>query len=458
MTTRRSFLTHGVSAFAALTAFRGRLSAGDTLRAEGYGPLSPVADETTGLELLKLPEGFTYRTFGWIGDEMSDGRPTPGVHDGMAVVADDAGVLTLVRNHEIESFGRPIGEVAQSYDAKAGGGCTTIRYDAVAGRWLDARVSLSGTSRNCAGGRTPWGTWLSCEETVFGPGVEYKGRLYGYEQDHGYVFEVPASGVSDARPIKDMGRFWHEAVAVDPGTGILYETEDRSTAGFYRFQPSTPGVDGTAPDLHAGGRLQMMKLSGRTDTRRGVTAGQSFDVSWVDIEDPDRPHSPGSDDTLGVYMQGHLQGAATFGRLEGCEYAEGHIFVTATIGGEAQKGQVWRYTPAEEKLTLLYESPAADVLDMPDNLAVSPRGGLVLCEDGYHKPQRLHALSADGRLFPLAANNVLLAGQKNSIKGDFRGDEWAGACFSPDGRTLFVNIQTPGFTVAINGPWGEGLV
>ena len=461
MSTRRQFLSQAVQsagAVAGLAAFGRRLDAGESVRSEGYGPLRPAVDETTGLELLQLPEGFTYRTFGWTGDRMADGRETPGAHDGMAVIADDAGVLTLVRNHEIERFGQSLAPADQSYDPQAGGGCTSLRFDTNSGEWLDSWVSLSGTSRNCAGGPTPWGTWLSCEETVLGIGAEYKGRRYGYEREHGYVFEVPATGLSDARPVPGMGRFWHEAVAVDPGTGIIYETEDRSTAGFYRFLPTSPGVEGQRPDLSQGGRLQMMTLDGLSDTRKGIPAGATYDVGWVDIEDPDRPHSPGTDDTLGVYSQGREQGGATFGRLEGCAFDGGRVYITATIGGDAQKGQVWAYSPGEETITLIYESPRSQVLDMPDNLAVSPRGGLILCEDGYRKPQRMHALSIEGRLFPLAANNVVLTGQKNRFKGDFRGDEWAGACFSPDGQWLLVNVQTPGFTCAIHGPWGEGLV
>lgn len=454
-TNRRQFLRDTViagGALTGLTSFRQRLLAGQTTTVAGYGPLHPVEDETTGLELLQLPDGFRYRSFGWTRDRMTDGRKTPGVHDGMAVVAEQDGVVTLIRNHEIAAFGGSIAGNELSYDPAAGGGCTTLRFDTKTGEWLDAWASLSGTVRNCAGGPTPWGTWLSCEETTDGPGAEYKGKKLGYTRDHGFVFEVPADGMGDAKPLTDMGRFWHEAVAVDPATGIVYETEDRSTAGFFRFLPYEPGK------LSAGGRFQMAKLGGTNETRVGQSPGRTYDVSWIDIDDPTLAHTPGTNDTQGVFVQGYRQGGAVFGRLEGCAYHDGSIYVTATIGGNAQKGQVWKYTPTEEQLVLLYESPGENILDMPDNLTVSPRGGLVLCEDGFHKPQRMHGLTATGQLFLFAANNVVLHGEKNKFKGDYRAQEWAGATFSSDGQWLFANVQDPGITVAITGPWSEGLI
>jgi secreted PhoX family phosphatase len=131
----------------------------------------------------------------------------------------------------------------------------------------------------------------------------------------------------------------------------------------------------------------------------------------------------------------------------------GRIFVVSTNGGDARMGQVFAYDPAEEEITLIFESPSAEVARNLDNICGSPRGGLVVCEDGGAAPQRLHGLTEDGQIFPFAQNNVVLDGQKNSFKGDFRTREFAGATFSADGRWLFVNAQSPGITFAITGDW-----
>ena len=419
---------------------------------DGYGALSPKEDETTGLELLQLPEGFRYLSFGWRGDEMANGQPTPGSHDGMAIIGEDEGIVTLCRNHEVGHMGTPFGPATIHYDGKAGGGCCNLRFDTTAGAWVDATPSLSGTVKNCAGGPTPWGTWLSCEETVLGPGDVDDGYVHEYEETHGWIFEVPSENGAVPTPLKAMGRFVHEAVAVDPVTGYVYETEDRGTAGFYRFIPVESGK------LAVGGRLQMMKAEGVDDLRTGITVGQRFDVSWVDIEDVERRHSPGNEDALGVYFQGKAQGAATFARLEGCWYGNDRVYIVSTSGGNLGLGQVWEYDSENEQIVLIFESPGSHVIDSPDNIAVSSRGGLVLCEDGESNPHRMQGMTPDGRMFPFAANNIVLNGERNGISGDFREDEWAGATFSEDGQWLFVNIQSPGITFAITGPWGTGLL
>ncbi|MDE0626559.1 MAG: DUF839 domain-containing protein [Bryobacterales bacterium] len=407
-----------------------------------YGPLQPAKDEATGLPLLHLPAGFRYVSFGWTGDPLRGGVHTPGAHDGMAAFASSGSRIRLVRNHELKT-GKAFA-ADPVYDRNGGGGTTTIEFDTESGSVIDAWASLAGTAVNCAGGPTPWGSWLSCEETVLGPGGE---NAYG--MPHGYVFEVPSDGSATAEPYRAMGRFVHEAVSVDPETGIVYETEDRGQAGFYRFIPAEPGR------LASGGNLEMLALEHRAgaDTRKGQTPGTWEPVRWVPISEPDP--NPIEDDS--VRAQGVREGAATFGRLEGTWHGNGRIYIVSTNGGDAESGQIWEYDPAGERLALLYESPGAEVLDMPDNICVSPRGGLVLCEDGEGEDQ-VRGLTTSGEIFPFAKNNVVLGGERNGLEGDFRDSEFAGATFSPDGRWLFFNVQRPGISFAVTGPWEAGLI
>ena len=276
-----------------------------------------------------------------------------------------------------------------------------------------------------------------------------RGGLARTTQSHGFVFEVGADGQSRAEPITDMGRFVHEAVAIEPASGTAYLTEDARPAGLYRFLPHQPGR------LAAGGRLQQCAVPGQPDLRQADTMGQRWDVRWVDIDHPARGKDA-SGGSKGVQQQGLARGGTRFTRLEGCWHAgQGHIVFTATDGGPAGLGQVWLLDTVSQTLELLFVSPRRDVLDNPDNVTANPHGGYLLCEDGRRSGQRLQWLHADGRLTTLAANNVQLDSGPNGLRGDFRGSEWAGACFSPDGQWLFANIQTPGVTLAITGPWEE---
>ena len=417
--------------------------AGPTDRNIGdYGPLTPAGPE------LELPADFSYQVLSFSGDPMSNGQPTPGAFDGMAAFPLSNGNIRLVRNHEnrdTPATARVKGDVTKAYDPKGGGGTTSLEIGYASDGSLTVlahHVSLCGTIVNCAGGPTPWGSWLTCEETTAGPSQ-------GWTRKHGYVFEVPGSAVQEVSPVplKAMGRFVHEAVAVDPSTGIVYETEDQPVAGFYRFLPAVQG------QLTAGGSLQMLAVAGspNLDTRKGIGIGDQFEATWLDIADPD-PEMAATDPDA-VFAQGYAQGAAIFGRLEGCWYGDGSILFHSTNGGAAGLGQVWMYRPdAPDRgvLMLLFESLSIDVLDSPDNITVSPRGGVVICEDGGGVPY-LRGLTGDGRVFSFAKNTL------NST-------EFAGACFSPDGRALFVNIQgatrdagtARSATLAITGPWQNG--
>lgn len=408
----------------------------------GYGPLQPAGPE------LALPAGFTYRMFGVEGSTMSDGNPTPKAHDGMGAFELPNGNIRLIRNHEDRdnaAISTVNGDPSTAYDSKGGAGTTSLEVRPDGDRELVKDfISLNGTIVNCAGGPTPHGSWITCEETT-------AGETQGWEKDHGYNFEVPAEAEDEveAVPLKAMGRFVHEAVAVDPNSGFVYETEDRGTAGFYRFIPSTAGV-------YTAGRLQMLAIKGRPNynTTSGQRVGKPLPVVWVDIERPDPPEA--ETDPLAVFKQGQAGGGAIFSRLEGAWYGDGSVFFHATDGGDAELGQVWEYRPRGRsggQLILLFESKSPEMLDAPDNVTVSPRGGIAICEDGGGD-QYVRGLTPEGEIFDFALN----------LKND---REFAGACFSPDGETMFVNIQGDtrsggsgnlGMTFAIWGPWEEGAL
>ena len=449
-----------------------------------YGPIAPAKDLATGLPLLQLPAGFSYRSFGWRGDLMSDGRPCPGNHDGMGVVASrkvgNGAETILIRNHELE-FASASGfiEAAAVYDrgaknpgsaSVACGGTTTLVFRD--GDWVSVTPSLGGTRGNCAGGATPWGTWLSCEE-VGSDSVSTEGKR------HGYVFEVcPEPGKTSGRPIIGMGRFAHEAAAVDPASGTVYMTEDSAgKSGFYRYVPTVKV--GRPGSLAQGGTLQMARVRGTPNANlASVPVDTVYALEWMDIADPDRNRGDAVGPTglaiaaaAGPFVQGWAQGAARMNRGEGIWHHAGKIYLMDTSGGGALRGAVWELDLARQQMKCIYASPASLVGNMGDNITVSPRGGLLMCEDGGDTPtndafgvgQRLMGLTASADAYIFAKNNVNLtaaelatAGKAASAAGDHRTAELAGACFDATGRTLFVNIYTPGITVAITGPWVKG--
>lgn len=431
---RRAFLRATGSAFAALVASSCMVRPGmaATFRAaEGYGALVP---DPAGV--LDLPAGFSYRILSRLGDAMSDGGTVPDNGDGMGCFALPGGRIALVRNHELMPNADTGGTITRGYDRQDGtgpvlpGGTTTIVLDAKTLEVKDQFRSLGGTIRNCAGGTTPWGSWLTCEEFVAKAG----GRL---GKDHGYVFEVPAdaSAAIDPVPLKAMGRFNHEAACVDPASGVVYLTEDREDGLFYRFIPKVPGR------LAEGGKLQALAIgNGVTDSRNwtGATAavGDWHSVQWVDIDTPDSPE----DD---LRKQGAAKGATLFARGEGLHMGEGELYFCCTSGGAARLGQIFRLKPGAggDRLQLFFESVSIEQFNFGDNLTVAPNGHLVVCEDQYTDKvdNHLRGITPAGEAYTLGRLRLQT--------------ELAGACFSPDGKTLFVNGFSPTTTFAITGPW-----
>ncbi|HMQ04439.1 MAG TPA: DUF839 domain-containing protein [Pyrinomonadaceae bacterium] len=445
------------TAFGQRLAEAGRSGNISSLRVAGYGALSPAASKNTGEVFISLPEGFQYNVLGRVKEPMTDGRPTPAAHDGQWTFRVGR-ELRIVRNHEVSNGSRPrensgIGS-RNHYDESAGGGTTTLVIDPKTNTVVRDFVSLSGTLINCAGGPTPWGSWITCEETTLGKTVrvrESDGRQTGgFDKPHGYCFEVPAAANAEVPPLplKAMGRFVHEAVAVDRRTGIVYETEDKSPSGFYRFLPKKN------KRLAEGGVLQMLAVKDKPqfDTRLGQRTGQSYPAIWVTIDNPD-PESADVDE-LAVFKQGRAKGGAAFARLEGCDIdKKGRVYFTSTSGGDTKAGQIWRYDPVsrdEGRLTLLFESTDQKLLHMPDNICLAPKNGLLfICEDSDYAGQQsinhVRILTPEGRMADFAQN----------VSKDFPRSEFAGSVFSPDGKTLFVNLQAAGVTLAIWGDWSK---
>jgi hypothetical protein len=441
--------------------------------------LRPMADLSDGQVRLWLPDGFQYRSFHdtEFPVVLDDGTNLPGRHDGMGAFEGPNGNVVLIRNHEINAPGAPFGDPSTAYDAMAQGGTTTIEVTP-SGEVINSHTSLNGTQMNCSGGRMPWGSWITCEETINGPdvGPDFTGvSNIPLQQRHGFIFEVPVEGQASGEPVSRAGRFAHEAVAFDPKGGILYLTEDNFgfPSGFYRYIPAANPMDSGVLDNE--GTLQMLAVKGRPniDLAAHQPRRATYDVEWVDIDDPDPtfPYTPGqtaptSNNQAIVHVgnQGFSQGAAYFSRLEGSAYDDGVVYFCATQGGGPAEtsfgpiadgygngtGQIWAYHTNGEKLQLLYESPGAATLDFPDNVTTSRRGTLILCEDNVND-NFLRGLTRGGRLFDVALNRLV---SQLGAKPNRFNDEFAGSTFSPDGETLFVNIQASrGMSFAIWGPW-----
>ena len=433
-TDRRRFLSATGTAFAALLASGCTARTAATAASPSFAGYGPLVSDPDGL--FDLPKGFSYRVISRLGDVMNDGLTVPDRADGMGCFDLGNGKLALVRNHELMPDKDAGGIIPVGYDRIDGkvmpGGTTTLVLDA---RTLEVQQqyrSLGGTIRNCAGGITPWGSWLTCEEAV-APASDRN------DKNHGWIFEVPADAgkLVNPEPLKAMGRFNHEAAAVDPRTGYVYLTEDRGDSLLYRFIPKVPGK------LAEGGKLQALALAdGTADSRNWETANVALDVMhpvrWIDLDDVEAPE----DD---LRARGAAEGAMLFARGEGIHMGDGEMYFCCTNGGAAKLGQIFRLRPSKtsgpDALSLFYESTAPEQFAFGDNLTVADNGHLIVCEDQYTDvvDHHLRGITPQGEAYPLARLRVQT--------------EPAGACFSPDGKVLFVNSYSPTATVAITGPW-----
>jgi secreted PhoX family phosphatase len=436
---RRQFLAASGSAFAALIA-SGCMTRGANVKSgshhafTGYGPLK--ADPQG---LLDLPEGFSYRLISSLGDAMDDGGTVPDKADGMGCLDRGNGEIVLVRNHELVASDSAGGTIAKGFGTHNGeilpGGTTNIVLDAKTLEVKGEFRTLGGTIRNCSGGITPWGSWLTCEEAPTGPGQKYGD---GLAINHGWVFEVPgdATGLVEPTPLRAMGRFNHEAACVDPETGIVYLTEDRDDGVLYRFIPSTPET------LADGGRLQAMVIQGLSDTRNWdgtkMAVGRSFKAQWIDMDEVEAP----KDD---LRTRAAAQGAALIARGEGIHMGEDELYFCSTSGGAKQLGQIFRLVPGrggkEDTVELFFESESKDQFNYGDNLCVAPNNHLIICEDQYTDvvDNHLRGITPEGVPYDFARLRLQT--------------ELAGGCFSPDGKWFFVNAYAPTRTLAITGPW-----
>lgn len=368
---------------------------------------------------LLLREGFGCKVLAHTGQRLHDGTRSADLPDGMACFSSSRrDEWILMRNHELEQAPRsgayPEGAPAEAFDPVCQGGVSRLVVEAKTLTVRSSNTILTGTHRNCGGGLSPWG-FLSCEES----------RLDG----HGYVFlcRPDSPRVARPEPIYAYGRYRHEAACVDPTDLRAYLTEDEVDGCFYRFTP-------TNREAPFDGILEALIQVDQPGNNGGqlLQQGDSVAVDWVPVSDPLAR-------TTSVREQARKRGAAPFVRSEGVWLAGSSVVFSCTEGGRAGLGQLFHLDTEKNELTLLAESQNAEDFAHPDNVTISPWGDVIFSEDALGSCC-IRGVTASGQSYPIALNH-------------HSGSEIAGVCFSPDGSTLFCNLQRDGLTLAIFGPF-----
>lgn len=432
-------------------------------------PFGPLVE---GDDHLALPEGFSARRVVSVGvEELLDG-PGGSVVGRTASNLDGTGCFEkgnrtfLVVNHECRATASgPVPHVQGTVYDRAGGapmGGNSVVEVTRDGTFVQQWVGLSGTIRNCAGGETPWGSWLSCEEDTTRKGATVKtvaGVAYKAEQDHGYVFEVFPAAPSEQIPvpIKAWGRAVWEGAAIGPQRKDAYLTEDTGGGLFYRWTAPAGKVIKPGIALQFGendGVLQAAQLvkNGTPLVHYGQLTASDLDkaypVTWVD-GGADRQAQDSN-------LRAQFPGATVHSKIEGCwsdrkglwiavSYTNGaQLTAYPTLGMTGDSGLVLFYDYKAQTLTLkeYYANGNPQGFHGPDNITVSPFGTLVISEDG-NDPCSLISWTPQGGSEEFARD---LGGR----------GEWAGPVFSDSGDVLFASIQSTA-TYAITGPFRKHL-
>ena len=369
---RRQFLSMGIKG-AALFAAGGLVGCGSSASNSPFHSLAAIGElQPPDDNGIMLPAGFTSRIVA-----RSSSPPLPGssyiwhpAPDGGACFATADGGWVYVSNSEV-------------WEPRGRGGVGALRFNS-GGELTDAYPILRGTTGNCAGGATPWGTWLSCEE-----------------YDGGLVHECDPLGQRPAQVRPALGRFQHEAVAVDERNQCLYLTEDKPDGGFYRFRAaSLPGLEQGVLEIAV----------------RETRGGRDY-LNWLEVPDPELAFTE-------TPTRHQVAGYAPFAGGEGIAYYEGALYFVTK-----HDNRVWRYAVRDSRLDIIYDPTVAPapILSGVDNVAITPTGDVLICEDGGD--MQIVVITPDRRTVPL----LQLTGQDRS--------EIAGAAFDPSYQRLYFSSQ-----------------